>query len=215
MTFPKWGGPRDGAGRKRRTAHAFARHGPRPRLSGRCPLHVSLRLVPHLRSLRLDPEHAIVRDVLVAGARRADFRLVHYAVMPNHLHLVCEAKSVQALARGMKGLCVRLARALNRLWRRRGAIFLTRYHPRELRTPREVRNVLVYVLGNAQQHGVLGAGRLDPCSSAEWFDGWHAVRSPSKDAPPLPAPTTWLLRIGWRRHGLLPLPRTTRNVVEV
>ena len=55
---------------------------------------------------------------------------------------------------GMQGLAIRIARGLNRLWGRKGKVFADRYHDRVLRTPREVRNALAYVLNNARRHAV-------------------------------------------------------------
>ena len=103
----------------------------------------------------------------------------------------------------MQGLLVRVARALNRLWARQGSVFSDRYHARQLRTPREVRAALVYVLLNARHHGLRILG-IDPHSSGRWFEGWSrklvvAARSPGATAQ------TWLLRVGWRRHGLIGL----------
>jgi hypothetical protein len=49
--------------------------------------------------------------------------------------------------------------------------------------------------------------RLDPASSARWFEGWRrdrAIESDTRDIPPpVTRARTWLLAIGWRRHGLL------------
>jgi hypothetical protein len=100
----------------------------------------------------------------------------------------------------MKGLGVRVARALNRLWQRTGSVLADRYHAHVLRTPTEVRNALRYVLHNARKHGrrVLG---IDPLSSGRWFTGWRdrAIAH----ASPLARARTWLLAKGWRRRGLL------------
>jgi hypothetical protein len=104
----------------------------------------------------------------------------------------------------MRGFAIRCALAVNRALHRRGALWAERYHASALRTPRMVRNALVYVLANARKHLRAIAG-IDPCSSARWFDGFlHTPPSPSPlDTPPTKVPRTWLLRIGWRRHGLL------------
>lgn len=40
------------------------------------------------------------------------------SILSNHLHLIVEAKGRGALSRGMKGLQVRIARALNKPWNR-------------------------------------------------------------------------------------------------
>ena len=45
---------------------------------------------------------------------------------------------------------------------------------------------------------------LDPASSARWFDGWIDRRTaPRGGSPPVAPPHTWMLRVGWRRHGLI------------
>jgi hypothetical protein len=103
------------------------------------------------------------------------------------------------------GATIRFARAVNRVLGRRGRVWGDRFHARALRTPREVRNGIVYVLMNWKKH-VPGAAEYDPCSSAWAFTGWKV---PPSVGPPadLPArresPTTWLLRTGWKRHGLI------------
>jgi len=81
----------------------------------------------------------------------------------------------------MKSLGARLARAVNRVFRRSGPVLADRYHVRVLRTPREVRNALAYVLLNARRHAaqvgrmVSRALRIDPASSGRWFDGWRRI----------------------------------------
>jgi REP element-mobilizing transposase RayT len=165
-----------------------------------------MRVAPGLESLRRRRTYAVVRDALAAGASRHGLRLVHYSVMTNHLHLVCEAHDEQALGRGIKGVCVRIARALNRIWERLGRVFADRYHAHVLKSPREVRNALAYVLRNAAHHGIHPAG-LDPCSSGAWFDGWRGSTPGVRGVltSPLPTARTWLLVHGWRRHGLIGL----------
>jgi hypothetical protein len=102
----------------------------------------------------------------------------------------------------MQGLLVRVARALNALWNRRGAIFSDRFHARALRTPREVRAALVYVLQNARHHGLRLFG-VDPFSSGPWFEGWKTRLAGLLDLPAkaTAAARTWLLCEGWLRHG--------------
>ncbi|MGH8310107.1 MAG: transposase, partial [Steroidobacteraceae bacterium] len=151
------------------------------------------------------PTHYVLRQVLVAGAERGGFRLVHYSAMGNHIHLICEADNYERLSRAMRGLCVRIARTLNRWWERRGKVLADRFHSHVMRSPREVRNALAYVLTNAHHHKLMLPGELDPFSSASWFDGWSAlVRAPRIEAL-LPRARTWLMTDGWRRLGLLDL----------
>lgn len=202
--FTSWGGRRPGAGRKPNGARKRVAHTRRSNLKASTPVHVTLRLARGLPSLRAQTNHHVVLDALAAGSKRG-FRIVHYAAMSNHVHLVCEAADERALTRGLQGLCVRLARRLNRAWRRLGTVFDDRYHVHPLRTPREVRNALAYVLQNARKHGIHVAGGFDPCSSARWFDGWRSGARLFEFPSPLPAARTWLLNIGWRRWGLFDL----------
>ncbi len=87
-----------------------------------------------------------------AGAARFGFRLVHYAVMGNHVHLIVEAGDRKALWRGMQGLGVRIARRLNRVMGRTGRVMSDRYHAHILRTPSEVARARAYLVNNAHHH---------------------------------------------------------------
>lgn len=142
---------------------------------------------------------------------RSDFRVVHYSIQRTHLHMIVEAVGKDALARGMKAVGARVARAVNRVFGRQGPVLHGRYHLRALRTPREVRNALAYVLLNTRKHWRERRGQpppvqLDEASSGAWFDGWS--RKPPggrklNSARDVAAPHTWLLARGWRRHRLV------------
>src|SRR3990172_13276637 len=100
--------------------------------------------------------------------------------MGNHLHLVAEPQARAALRRGMQGLSIRVAKALNRLLGRGGKVLTDRYYARALATAAETRAALNYVMTNARKHGLAGAGGAagctDPYSSAPYFDGWGPPR---------------------------------------
>jgi REP element-mobilizing transposase RayT len=152
----------------------------------------------------------VLRRSFAAACERGDFRIAQFSVQRDHLHLLVEAECERALGRGMKSISARVARAVNRVFRHSGAVLLGRYHVRALRTPREVRNALAYVLLNARKHWKQRTGgappvRLDEASSARWFDGWNRKLQPwpTDRPPPIASPRTWLLAVGWRRHGLL------------
>jgi hypothetical protein len=133
--------------------------------------------------------------------------VVGYSIQRDHLHLLVEADDRAALGRGMKSIAARVARAVNRVLRRSGKVLRDRYHLHVLKTPLEVRRAWAYVLNNARKH--LGArapraGRIDPASSGPWFDGWRdGVVALARSPAPVARAATWLLRVGWRRHGLL------------
>jgi Transposase IS200 like len=133
------------------------------------------------------------------------FRIVHYSVRDNHVHLIVEAENAKCLASGMRGLAVRTARRVNRLLSRRGKFWADRWHGHCLKSPREVRNALVYVLQNHAKHAPTSPRvSLDCLSSAQWFDGFvePIPRGFRSIGPPcVIAPKTWLLGSGWQRRG--------------
>jgi REP element-mobilizing transposase RayT len=176
---------------------------------------VTLHLRDGVASLRRPRSTRLCEAVFRAECHRKGFRLVHWAIRSNHLHLVCEANERLALSRGMQRLASRLARRLNAALGRTGALFRDRYDGRVISTPRQMRNVLSYVLLNLHKdqarQGRLVCG-IDPCSSGRYFDGWADVPrgglADGERAPPVTVAQSWLLREGWRRHGLL---RTTER----
>jgi putative transposase len=125
------------------------------------------------------------------GNEREGFRLVHYCVLSNHLHLFVDADHKRNLSRGMHGLGIRIARGLNRHWRRKGAVFFGRYHARVIEgTVHKIRRVLRYVLQNARKHGLpIPRGEADPYSSARWFNWFQreGMRRPLR-SPPVATP---------------------------
>jgi REP element-mobilizing transposase RayT len=206
------GGPRPGAGRPR-GARPRVLHRERAPVPVDCPVHVTLRVKANLPSLRDGRFVREFRRSLAEACERGDFRVSHYSLQGDHAHLIVEARGKDALARGMKSIGARLARALNRASSRSGPVLDGRYHSRSLRTPREVRRALAYVLLNARRHlakagrATRAAANLDPASSARWFDGWRrelSSRLPEARAGcEVARARTWLLRVGWRRHGLV------------
>ena len=174
-----------------------------------------MHLKQGLANLRRPVEYRVVRTALRRGSLKPGFRLNQFSVQSNHLDLIVEASDRNFLGRGMCGLGTRLARNLNRLWGLRGRVFAERYHSVLLRSPRQVRNALRYVLNNVLRHGGhLTGNRPDPCSSGEWFDGWkdRRARSPSDARCPVAPARSRLQRLAWRRHGLLQLLESPRGV---
>jgi REP element-mobilizing transposase RayT len=143
LALPKWGGRRKGAGRK--PVHSRpglirpgVPHLRRSALKARHPLHVTLRLLKGVPSLRRSDVRRALESAFHAARDRFGFRLIHYSIQGNHLHLLVEAEDATALSRGMQGLAIRCARAINRVLRRRGKVFADRFHSHALRAPREV-----------------------------------------------------------------------------
>jgi len=152
------------------------------------------------------------------------FRVVHFSVQSDHLHLLVEAADKFALSAGMRGLAVRIARRVNGLVFRRGRFWADRWHGRALTSPRATRNALAYVLGNFRKHDPRARADLDRFSASPFFSGFreYGGRMPVETTPALAArkihppwthggrrndlpivlpPSTWLLRTGWRKLG--------------
>jgi putative transposase len=189
---PGWGGARAGAGRPK-TGNAGVSHLQRAAIDERHAQHVTLRVKKGVWNLRAKRCYRHIREAFAGSRDRGHrgFRLVHYAVQGNHVHLICEADDKAALASGINGLCVRMVKRLNPVMKRRGRMFADRYHVRALRNPTETARALAYVCTNAQKHGLIRRGQ-DACSS------WGTSEPPTKK------PRSWLLRIGWRRCAGLP-----------
>ena len=191
-------------------------------MASRHPCHVTLKVekdVPSLRTAKLVAElERSWREV----CQRGRFRLVHYSIQSDHVHMIVEAGSTRDLACGLKAIAARLARGVNRVFRRAGRVLADRCHVHVLRTPHEVRNAIAYVLLNAQRHlakrgqALPGVARMDPASSGRWFSGWRRRATPAHDPPAVAAPRTWLLSIGWRRRGLIDIAEVpgVRSAVE-
>lgn len=154
--------------------------------------------MPHVWNLRSRRSFRVLSQAFAGGCDRRGFRLVHFSVQGNHLHLVVEAPDEERLSRGLQGLAVRIARRLNRMMGRKGRVFADRYHGHVLRTPSEVARAVAYVLGNFFVHAVRRGERVD----AGQPDGYSSAVT-VETGPPLVAPArTWLLTVGWRRARL-------------
>ncbi|MEO7096797.1 MAG: transposase [Polyangiales bacterium] len=205
QSLPFHGGRREGAGRKKDRRRNLVTHAPRAEVTESTPVHVTLRVRPEVWNLRSQRSFFAIEKALLAAREAPDVRVVHYSVQGNHVHMVVEATDRVALARRVKGFAIRVARAINHVMKRRGSVFADRYHTRVIASPRDMRNVLAYVLKNRRHHVGSRAAAIDRYSSADRFDGWDA---------PVPAPTgrllvdrpaSWLLRTAWRRYGPIPL----------
>src|SRR5206468_3427887 len=136
-------GRRAGAGRKaipgRRRPVA---HRARPAHRAAHPVHVTLRARDDVPSLRLRRPFAALREA-IRTASTERFRVIHFSVQSDHVHMIVEAAGRQSLSRGVSGLVIRAARAINR-------------------------SAIIYVLQNWKKHLHTVAG-IDGRSSGAWF----------------------------------------------
>jgi hypothetical protein len=213
------GGKRRGAGRKPKGARAGASHKARPEVKACHALHVVMRVVPAVGSMRRRSLYKAMRDATITAALRERFRIVHVSIQRTHVHMLVEAEDKHALARGMQGFQISAARNVNTALgdkhrRRRGPVFAGRYHLTVIESPTQARNSILYVLGNWRHHGEDREGLpstwlVDPFSSGVLFPDWKelegkAVMWPWRDTyDPLIVrrPQGWLLSEGWKLQG--------------
>jgi len=153
----KWGGARVGAGRPAKGPIPSERHTTRPHLASHHPVHITSRIARPLSALRTRRTYAALRRATHLSLARADFRIVHLAVLPNRIELIVEADNKTALARGMQGFQVSAARWLNREASRSGTAFPDRYKMRILTTRPDVKGAI---------------GRLPQARSVAWPETW-------------------------------------------
>jgi REP element-mobilizing transposase RayT len=216
LSFPKRekngqlrGGKRPGSGRKPKGEKAHVPHRMRRELDARQPAHVVLRVAKRVKWLRTPHAYRAIRGALAVVLDRADeFRIVHFSLQGDHVHLLCEASDREALARGMQAFQISAARRLNRELRSRGTVFPDRYFAESLGSVRQVRHTLAYVLNNWRKHRQDGGyslfdGRIDPYSSGVSFAGWkertRPVEIPERYEPlRVSDPRTWYLTTGYK-----------------
>ena len=160
-----------------------------------------------------------VREATITAAMREQFRIVHVSLQRNHVHMLVEAEGKAALARGMQGFTISAARNINIALgdgtrRRRGKVFVDRYHAEVITTPTRAHHALGYVLSNWRHHGEdrRGLARtwlVDPFSSAILFPDWKELQDKplmwpiraTYDPLVVRRPQSWLLAEGWKRGG--------------
>ncbi|HTJ46108.1 MAG TPA: transposase [Kofleriaceae bacterium] len=176
------------------------RHRTRPALDPRHAVHVVLRVTREVSNLRTRHAYRAIRRAVANARARSDYRIVHASIQSNHLHLLVEADSKDALRSGMQGFAISAARRLNRELRRpRGHVFAFRYHATTIASPTQARNAISYIVNNWRHHrrDLYDARRTDPFSSAHALAEWRIP--PHEDALPVVRPTTWLLTDGYKR----------------
>ena len=198
--------------------NAGSPHAVRPELGPRNPIHVTVRVVREVSTLRTPKAYRAIRRALrTVLDRHGDCRVVHVSLQTDHIHLICEAENRISLARGMQGFQIAAAKHLNRELsrrgqnRRRGQVFTDRYHARVIKSVQQTRHALSYVLNNWRHHGHDRhrrrplRGRIDPYSTGALFTGWrertldYIVLPPDYELLETSAAQSWLLTVGYKK----------------
>src|SRR3954467_4757163 len=213
------GGKRKGAGRKPKRGRAGSPHKSRPVIKPYQPVHVVMRVVPAVGSLRRRELYKAMRNATITAALRERFRIVHVSLQRTHVHMLVEAQDARALARGMQGFQISAARHINTMLgadgqRRRGQVFADRYHVEVIKTPRQAHHALACLFGNwrhrgEDQQGLARTWLVDPFSTGILFPDWKELENEAwmwpiretYDPLVVRTPRSWLLREGWKRAG--------------
>ena len=227
-------------GRPPKGPRSSERHEVRETFKPSQPLHVTLRAIDKVGRLRTAAVYRAIREALIMTLWRESCRVVQLSIQHNHVHLLVEAENRAALSRGMQGFQISAAKHINaeiskgRLkgisWyeakrrglipaerqRRKGTVFPDRYHVEVIKTPRQARNAIAYVLNNWRKHDEHRDEKargwlIDPFATGWSFDGWKEredepfVWKLRETYAPMPSwrPRTWLLQESWRRYGLI------------
>ncbi len=200
------GGVRRNAGRKKTST--CIPHSPRKPVSSKTPVHITVRLTPGIATLRSKKTFKIFARG-VKNAKALGLRILHFAVLGNHFHVIAEADDQKTLASGMRSLNGTIAKAFVTETTRQ--IFTARYHSEILNTPTQVKNALLYVLTNAAKH-FRRSYAADEYSSLATFKGLQilcrfrphldwTVSSANEllNGVQLSQPRSWLASVGWRK----------------
>lgn len=137
-----WGGRRSGSGRKRIHSKGVA-HRTRELINSKKPMHVNFKYRVHVKNKEV--LRILKRAIFNSGIK--GLRILHYSIQSNHMHFIVEADNNRILESGMRSLTVTIAKGL-----KEGKVQLERYHLHVLKSIRETRNAIHYVLFNEQKH---------------------------------------------------------------
>lgn len=153
------GGRRQNSGRKRIHSKGVS-HRTRELVTPKTPLHINFKYKAYMRNkycLKL-----LKRAIL--NARKLGLRVNHFSLQYDHVHLIVEADSNAILESGMRSITVTIAKGM-----KMGKVQLERYHLHVLRTLRETRNAVLYVLFNRQKHEK-GNSKIDGYTSLIYLE---------------------------------------------
>src|SRR5262245_29321940 len=106
----------EGPGRPKKKSSRHT-HQSRPELKKGAAVHVTLRVAQRAAHPRSRKRFSVIKRAFVkfCGNAQTPFRLVHFAVLSNHVHFIVEADSKSALSMGMQKLLHSISRRLNAL----------------------------------------------------------------------------------------------------
>jgi REP element-mobilizing transposase RayT len=149
------GGRRPGSGRKRIHSQGVS-HLKRENVTKRTPQHINFKF-----SCRIKNKECLkLLKRSIENAQKLGLRVIHFSLQYNHIHLITEADNNQILTKGMRALTITFSKGL-----KKGKVQVERYHLHVLKTLRETKNAIHYVLFNDQKHCLKKHSKVDGYSS--------------------------------------------------
>jgi len=162
------GGRRPGAGRKRIHSRGVS-HLKRERVQKRTPQHINFKL--NLRIKNKDALKLLKRSI--QNAQKMGLKVIHFSLQSNHVHLITEAENNKILTKGMRALTITFSKGL-----KKGRVQLERYHLHVLKTLRETKHAIRYVLFNEQKHSQKTFTKVDGYSSVLYLkEGFKLIQN--------------------------------------
>lgn len=184
----------------------------RETVTSRSPIMITVKLKSGLRNLRCGVIHEQLKKGFL-GAKKFGFRVVHYSLEGNHVHIFAEVDDKDALAKGMMSFGSSFGKAIRKFNGGTGPVFMGRYHVRVLKNPTQTKQALAYVLFNRAKH-TKWHPEINEYSSNVHFKEWDKLlgkkRGPvykgyaglNRELPSyLSPPRSWLAKAGWMKSA--------------
>lgn len=131
--------------------HPAIRHTKRPKFFQTRSLHLTIKVRENKADIQ-NKKILLRLNRAIQLARKQGLKIIHFALEFNHVHLLVEAGNHQILHRGMQALGISLAKGINKMKQKKGAVYKHRYHFRQITCARELKNVIHYILSNCKKH---------------------------------------------------------------
>src|SRR5437868_4669655 len=82
-------------------------------LSRHRPHHITVRVARGTWNLRTQRCFAPIREAFAVAAGRGGFRVVHFSVQHNHVHMIVEARDRRSMSGALRSMLIRIARGIN------------------------------------------------------------------------------------------------------
>jgi putative transposase len=126
--------------------------------------HVNANALDGMSLFRDDVDREVFYDLLADQIVDSEWTVLEYTLLTTHYHLLLQIEKC-TLSSGFKRLQSRYARAYNRRHKRRGVVWLRRFHDVMIESERHLFETVRYIALNAQRAQMVEAAELWPWCS--------------------------------------------------